>query len=261
MQDDSPVLRTIVTLEDSFREACDFLAVPFALAWKKYRRLVRRYPAAHLVWTKETEREWLRKVNSSSYRDVEAFYAETNNLVFELIEYHSTGGKQRLTEDWIELTKQEGLEKVLDYGCGIGQDSIRATEEGLSAMGVDIVGRTLEFAMWRAARRGLDIEFSSIETLPRPSMFDGVTCFEVLQHVTDQKSMLLHIARSLKVGGLLFVTARFVGNYALALVQYESIEIQPLVEKFGFELESTRDQWPGKQLYVFRRVEGGVANV
>ena len=52
------------------------------------------------------------------------FIVTTPNYIYELMEYHSTDSKQKLSQTVIELIKEHEFKTVLDFGAGICQDSI-----------------------------------------------------------------------------------------------------------------------------------------
>jgi len=78
------------------------------------------------------------------------------------MEYHSTVVKSRMRQRCIEIMIEHKINSVLDYGCGIGQDSIEAVEAGLNATVCDLSGKTLNFAKWRFKKRNLPIKIIEI---------------------------------------------------------------------------------------------------
>ena len=54
--------------------------------------------------------------------------------------------------------KKNGVKKVVDYGAGIGQDSIMRAMNGMEAAAVDLPGKTFDFAKFRFKKRGLNIK-------------------------------------------------------------------------------------------------------
>lgn len=250
-------------LDAALREIAEYLRVDARALQAQYDDVAARHPDSHLKWTHVTAAEWdARRIDESDPKAVMDFYATTPNYIFELMEYHSTDAKQRLTQTAIAAMKAAGAVRVCDYGAGIAQDSIAAAKAGLQATAADIPGRTFDFAQWRAKRAAVDVRFVPIESeTPLRETYDAITCFEVLQHVVSPPRTVRHLRESLAAGGRLLVTTRFKGNYSLALKHNEELEgaFVDVVERAGFALQEKLHMWGqgerAKHLLVFRRTE------
>jgi 2-polyprenyl-3-methyl-5-hydroxy-6-metoxy-1,4-benzoquinol methylase len=97
--------------------------------------------------------------------------------------------------------------KVLDYGCGAGENALLLASRGASVTGIDISPELIEIAKRRLELNGLSAEFRAIsgyETgLPDGSM-DVVFCMAVLHHL-DLELARREVFRVLKPGGVLIV--------------------------------------------------------
>jgi 2-polyprenyl-3-methyl-5-hydroxy-6-metoxy-1,4-benzoquinol methylase len=107
--------------------------------------------------------------------------------------------------------------RLLDFGCGPGSflDVVGKERPDVTAIGVDIAGRQIDFAEQNiGARYEKDrIHFRKVaeneEHLPFDSeSFDVVTSIEVIEHIHPYHAIrfLLEARRLLKPGGLLLVT-------------------------------------------------------
>lgn len=112
----------------------------------------------------------------------------------------------------LELTAGQ---RVLDLGCGEGRHALAAyLTEPVHVVGVDISRSQLDVARERYGQfhaddstRSASFILANGQHLPfADSAFDRIICAEVLEHVTDYRSMLAEIHRVLKPGGVLAVS-------------------------------------------------------
>jgi len=99
--------------------------------------------------------------------------------------------------------------RVADIGCGAGTQSILWAELGHSVTGLDVNAPLIEVAQQRAAQRGLSVDFrvGTATALPLQDVSVEVCLLpELLEHVADWESCLREAARSLKMGGLLYLS-------------------------------------------------------
>jgi 2-polyprenyl-3-methyl-5-hydroxy-6-metoxy-1,4-benzoquinol methylase len=99
--------------------------------------------------------------------------------------------------------------RVADIGCGAGTQSFLWAELGHSVFGLDVNAPLIEVAQRRAAERGLPVDFrvGTATALPlEDSSVDVCLLPELLEHVPDWEACLREAARSLDVGGLLYVS-------------------------------------------------------
>jgi len=98
---------------------------------------------------------------------------------------------------------------VLDLGCGAGTGTMLWAEMGHRAVGIDINEKLTYLASRRAAERGLDVRFAlgSAHQLPfTDDAFDVCVAPELLEHVPDWRGCVTEIARTVKPGGIAFLS-------------------------------------------------------
>ncbi len=97
--------------------------------------------------------------------------------------------------------------RILDLGCGGGVLSEALAYEGAHVIGLDAEESVIVTAKAHAHPADLHLEYicSPIETYVS-STFDVITCMELLEHVEDIESIIIHAARLLKPEGLLFLS-------------------------------------------------------
>jgi len=239
------------------QEASQFLKISIGKLKKKYADIQKKY-SSFIKWKYLTEEEWLKKdIDQMNEKKVTDFFRKTNNLILESIENHSKYPRKRLTKKVIAIIKTNRLKKVLDYGCGIGQDSIMQAKAGLIATAADLSGKTFNFAKWRFKKYNLSIKTINIfpTKLFLKETYDVVTCFEVMQHLVKPQKVLKYFQKCLKPHGMLLLTTRFKNNSALALKSNEKYEnnFEKVVENKGFILEKRINLWPSKTLDIYRK--------
>lgn len=114
----------------------------------------------------------------------------------------------RLLEPW--LGERQRL-RVLDVGCGHGLYALDLARQGATLIGCDLDRVALSNARKSASGLGLDgracFLVANGTALPLvEGAFDLVVCNCVLEHVGDDAAALAAMVRSLRPGGLLYLT-------------------------------------------------------
>lgn len=101
--------------------------------------------------------------------------------------------------------------RILDIGCGYGSFVIAACKYGYEAHGIEIEKFEHACAIQKASLEGIDsARFTHGSALALPyedEFFDGVTFWNVLEHISDFKGALREAKRVLKPSGKLFIIA------------------------------------------------------
>jgi 2-polyprenyl-3-methyl-5-hydroxy-6-metoxy-1,4-benzoquinol methylase len=101
-------------------------------------------------------------------------------------------------------------QRVLDYGCGNGAQSLFFADDAAALLGIDISAESIAEFQEHIPGALSDTVMAAVfdgATIPAPdASFDTVTCFEVLEHVADEQRTLYEIARVLKPGGTFLLT-------------------------------------------------------
>ena len=96
--------------------------------------------------------------------------------------------------------------KLLDVGCGTGNQLAEWGRIGYEASGVEPSERMLEYARRNNPRA--DIRLATADRLPYgDGEFDRVVSIEVLRYLADPRECIAEMARVLKPGGICLVTA------------------------------------------------------
>ena len=246
---------------DGFREAAKYLGVSLISIIEHYNELHKEH-SGRMKFKHLSENEFDQRFGNEppSPGDLIEFYRNTDNYILELTEYHSTHARHYMTKEVVRLLKEYQAYEVLDYGCGVGEDSIALLENELKPTLCDIAGKTYDFARWRLEQRGHSPAFIEIHSEDQyqvlgDQQFDAIICFEVLMHVPEPVKTLKLLYSHLKPGGQLFLTHRFTGNYSLALAQNQHFDnsIDKVIDEQGLSLVTTVPVWQGKQVYVYQK--------
>jgi SAM-dependent methyltransferase len=114
----------------------------------------------------------------------------------------------RLMAPWVQHV--EGY-RVLDAGCGHGLYSLDLARRGAMLVGCDLDSPALADARQTAQHLGFDgqAHFFVADGAALPladGQFDLVVCNCVLEHIADDRAALADMARSLRAGGLLYLS-------------------------------------------------------
>lgn len=139
------------------------------------------------------------------------------------------------------------IPKLLDVGCHIGVMLEIAQERGWQAVGVE----PSSWAAARAREHGLNVINATLAraNLP-PEMFDAVTLWDVVEHLTDPAADLRQVHRVLKPGGVVAIhtidiespLARIMGARWPWLMEMHLYYFSPrslggMIEQIGFRTE------------------------
>jgi SAM-dependent methyltransferase len=167
----------------------------------------------------EEKREGLRRFLPTGWRDVLDI---------------GTSGVRWFLEDARRVLSPGAL--VLDAGAGECQ--YRSLFEGVRYVGVDFAKGD---ELWDYSRLSA---FAELTGLPFPDdLFDAAICTQVLEHVPEPKAVLKEIARALKPGGVLILTAPGVAEEHQApydFYRFTSFGLRYLFGEAGLEIEELR---------------------
>jgi len=145
---------------------------------------------------------WL-SINPKSEIEIKNFYHETPFYIFNLTFWHAKKEQQKIRSEIIGMSKG----RVLDFGGGVGDMSIMASQKGLEADYADIPGRTFNFAKRMFKRKNCNIFMIDLEKDKIDKKYDTIFCIDVIEHIVNPKKTLGDLVGLLNDGGYLFITA------------------------------------------------------
>ena len=110
----------------------------------------------------------------------------------------------------------EGTNTILDFGCGTGNFLLAVKPDGHSIYGHDISQHAAQVASKR-----LNANVTSgpaFEETFNEGQFDCITCFDVIEHLSDYRDKIRLFRRWLKLDGLLFITTPNINSWDAAVL-------------------------------------------
>jgi SAM-dependent methyltransferase len=120
---------------------------------------------------------------------------------------------------WLRRHIQRGDYCTLDAGCGSGAFTMYAAKLGNEALGLSFDSRQLQAASRRANRLGIPAKFlradlRDFDGLPgKVGPFDCIFCLEVIEHIRNDRKLLVDLVTLLKPGGRLLLTTPYKHAY------------------------------------------------
>jgi len=96
--------------------------------------------------------------------------------------------------------------KVLDVGCGNGNNSRQMASLGFDVLGIDVSAKTIDTARRLNTYKNLRFENIPAEELDIIDKFDAIICSEVIEHLHVPQPVVRTLAKLLKPDGVLLVT-------------------------------------------------------
>ncbi len=143
----------------------------------------------------------------------------------KIYEQYWTSG-QHTAKEWNEkqfhkwLEPLIGLERVLDYGCGMGYSYQRQLAESVKQYTGADVGATALATTQKKGFPALKIDPNEGTINAPPDSFDGAVCSEVFEHLFEPLNAARELHRVLKPGGVLVATVPNFGFHAWRLMAF-----------------------------------------
>jgi len=179
----------------------------------EFARIFRRRIAISEVWMKN---EYL----STGFTDVD--HAQDKNAYFDCLTLLDSLPYYReyKTNSYELLDLRPGM-RVLEAGCGLGDDAFRIAERiipGGKVIGLDASAAMIEKARRRALTAQLPVEFltGDVKDLPFPDhSFARCRIDRVLQHIREPQEAIADLVRVLEPGGLILAYDNDWGTFSM----------------------------------------------
>lgn len=185
----------------------------------------------------------------------ESFFTETDEQVLGSEQDTGRGTRGSILAETVAKLLP-GPAKVLDVGCGIGDNLRYIYRPDLELHGIEYSRTTAEMAK-RVLKGKASIQVASALEIPFPDAeFDLAMSFEVLEHIEDDESAMKDIARVVKPGGFFLVTLPYnawfksylplMGHYR----HYSRTDVAGLLDRHGFDVLEYLPNYPQWSRYA-----------
>ncbi|MFX1446468.1 MAG: class I SAM-dependent methyltransferase [Promethearchaeota archaeon] len=141
-----------------------------------------------------------------------------------------------------KLFKEQGIQKILDLGCGTGRHLVFFARKGFELYGIDGSPKALEIASKWLKEEGLNAELKNHRMEQRfpfaDGFFDAIISIQVIHHnlMRDIIFTIKEIKRILKVKGMIFITVAILKGKAKAKrLDLKEIEKNTYIPQKGIE--------------------------
>lgn len=134
-------------------------------------------------------KEWTNK-KPSTQEQIAEFYRNTKNYVYNLTVWHESGDRHNYAKDIDKLIHDYGINSVIDFGCGVGTDTISFLKRGLITYSVDFSCPAVDFMKWRLKKQKLKTNFIDVEKLTKFPSADMFWAIDVFEHILDPLAIL-----------------------------------------------------------------------
>lgn len=175
----------------------------------EYDKIPKEHVIANLNLGVGKHKEEWDKVKPKTKEEREKFYKESYWSRYDLGGWH-LGNRIGYDGRLVKFLKKEYPKKdcsILDYGCGIGQNSYLLAKEGFKD--ITLHDLNLDFAEFRFKKHNLPYK-----KLDLAKKYDVILCFDVLEHLDDKDfEETINLFKKLKKGKVI-ITVSFGDNGA-----------------------------------------------
>lgn len=146
--------------------------------------------------------EWL-KIKPKSDEEIANFYKKTKHYLYNLLIWYESGDRIDFRNDFKTLREKYGVNSVLDYGCGVGNDGLYLLENGFEVVFVDYNCPSTDFLKWRLKKRKLKATVIDVETIEKSQKLlpdtDVFWAIDVLEHMVHPTWVIDRLSDDVKL--------------------------------------------------------------
>lgn len=130
--------------------------------------------------------EW-DAANPRTEQEIAQFFRASTSYLYNLAIWEASGNRPPYVSQALPTLARRGVRTVLDYGCGIGSDTIPLRDSGFDVLGCDFRSPSTAFLRWRSHDTIAVIEPGEIDSVTAP---DALWVIDTLDHLVDIEASL-----------------------------------------------------------------------
>lgn len=119
--------------------------------------------------------------------DIAQFFRTSTSYLYNLVIWDASGHRPDYLTHALPVLARHGTRTVLDYGCGIGSDTLPLHHSDFNVVGCDFYSPSTAFLHWRSDGTIPVIEPGELGSITEP---DTLWVIDTLDHLTDIESSL-----------------------------------------------------------------------
>lgn len=195
----------------------------------------------------EAAKEWDRKKPKTEKEFIE-YYEKSNYYLDAMATYTRLGKKMRLIEKILKVIKTLKVKTIVDFGCGVGSDSLFLDSLGYSVISMDLGGQPFNFFKFRLAKHNVtSIKLSKIKKSTKIPDCDLILSLDTLEHVFNPFETINLMVKN-KPKYLLLTTAFGVHSTSCHKIpmhtDYNVHKIEKYIESKGYKKKKLKVAFP-----------------
>lgn len=130
--------------------------------------------------------EW-DAANPRTARDVAQFFRTSTSYLYNLAIWEASGNRPDYVSLALPTLARRGTRTVLDYGCGIGSDTLALRQRGFDVVACDFQSPSTAFLRWRSHEAIPVVEPGELTSINAP---DTLWVIDTLDHLADIETSL-----------------------------------------------------------------------
>lgn len=158
---------------------------------------------------------WVESEQRGSGLDGVETFRRSMARMYGLAVWGASGSRPDYVEAGTPLLRAAGVRTIVDYGCGLGNDSIPLAKAGFSVTGDEVDSASLSFMLWRLRRRPtlMRPRLQPVRSAPVP---DALWAVHALNLLSDQERHIWQLLRTVRI----VVTDNLLNRYDPGMMGY-----------------------------------------
>jgi hypothetical protein len=163
--------------------------------YEQVRAFLGRGFTPYLDSSRELAASW-RHASPADDEQVRAFYQKETAYLYNLAIWEASGNRPRYVQYALPDLRQAEVTTIVDFGCGIGSDTIELRAHGFTVFPVDLPSPHADFASWRMRHAGQPSHITDPRDISTVPAADAVWVIDTLDHLPDLDQALGRLLQS-----------------------------------------------------------------